>query len=262
MSVLKTVIKDTAKKAASRSVQKNLRKKELQNKVKPDYYKGDGTPGKAQQNPIDMTDRVQAEAKRKARTADRTDKTQSVAKKVLPQVNKVRKKVESMTIDQLSTKFTGKELKAMEMKLKQASKPNKALLKKLSKARDQRTGMVESMESPSAYPSKTPAKFRKKGGMVKRKGGGPLKPVDKANNPGLAKLPTPVRNRMGFAKKGKQVSESMGEDRTSVPPEYSAKAQSKKKKKMGGGKVYKRKHSGKVITSKMSGDDLVRSCYD
>ena len=29
-----------------------------------------------------------------------------------------------------------------------------------------------------------------------------LKPVDKEQNPGLAKLPTDVRNKMGFAKKG------------------------------------------------------------
>lgn len=30
----------------------------------------------------------------------------------------------------------------------------------------------------------------------------PLKPVDKQKNPGLAKLPTEVRNKMGFMKKG------------------------------------------------------------
>jgi len=29
-----------------------------------------------------------------------------------------------------------------------------------------------------------------------------LKPVDKAANPGLSKLPTGVRNKMGYAKKG------------------------------------------------------------
>jgi hypothetical protein len=29
-----------------------------------------------------------------------------------------------------------------------------------------------------------------------------LKPVDKKSKPGLAKLPTAVRNKMGFAKKG------------------------------------------------------------
>ena len=70
------------------------------------------------------------------------------------------------------------------------------------------------------------------GGYMKKKmaGGGSLKPVDAEKNPGLSKLPTPVRNRMGFAK--------------------------------GGGKVYKRGHGGKAITSKMSGKDLVNACYD
>jgi hypothetical protein len=36
----------------------------------------------------------------------------------------------------------------------------------------------------------------------KAQSGGSLKPVDKSKNPGLAKLPTPVRNKMGYAKKG------------------------------------------------------------
>ena len=35
--------------------------------------------------------------------------------------------------------------------------------------------------------------------------GGKLKPVNKAKNPGLAKLPTPVRNKMGFKKYGGDV---------------------------------------------------------
>ena len=33
-------------------------------------------------------------------------------------------------------------------------------------------------------------------------GGETLKPVDKEENPGLAKLPTPVRNKMGYMKDG------------------------------------------------------------
>ena len=37
--------------------------------------------------------------------------------------------------------------------------------------------------------------------MQKMKAGG-LKPVDKSKNPGLAKLPTGVRNKMGYMKKG------------------------------------------------------------
>ena len=46
------------------------------------------------------------------------------------------------------------------------------------------------------------------GGMMKRpmyKKGGSLKPVDKEKNPGLSKLPTKVRNKMGFMKKGGKV---------------------------------------------------------
>ena len=34
---------------------------------------------------------------------------------------------------------------------------------------------------------------------------GSLKPVDKKKNPGLSKLPTKVRNKMGYMKKGGQV---------------------------------------------------------
>ena len=37
------------------------------------------------------------------------------------------------------------------------------------------------------------------------KGGKVLKPVDKKKNPGLAKLPTHVRNKMGYMKKGGRV---------------------------------------------------------
>ena len=33
-----------------------------------------------------------------------------------------------------------------------------------------------------------------------------MKPVDKKKNPGLAKLPTAVRNKMGFMKKGGKVT--------------------------------------------------------
>jgi hypothetical protein len=35
-----------------------------------------------------------------------------------------------------------------------------------------------------------------------------LKEVNKKKNPGLAKLPTAVRNNMGYAKKGKMVKKS------------------------------------------------------
>jgi len=37
-----------------------------------------------------------------------------------------------------------------------------------------------------------------------------LKPVNKSSNPGLAKLPTPVRNKMGFMAKGGAVKMAKG----------------------------------------------------
>ena len=46
------------------------------------------------------------------------------------------------------------------------------------------------------------------GGMMKRpmmKKGGPLKPVDPKTQKGLSKLPTKVRNKMGYMKKGGKV---------------------------------------------------------
>ena len=49
-------------------------------------------------------------------------------------------------------------------------------------------------------------KIAKAGGVSKLKdGGSAMKPVDKNKNPGLAKLPTDVRNKMGFMKKGGRV---------------------------------------------------------
>ena len=47
-----------------------------------------------------------------------------------------------------------------------------------------------------------PATAKKDGGMMKKN----LKPVDKEKNPGLAKLPTEVRNKMGFMKDGGEVT--------------------------------------------------------
>ena len=46
-------------------------------------------------------------------------------------------------------------------------------------------------------------RLRKELGM--KKGGSVLKPVDKKKNPGLAKLPTHVRNKMGYMKDGGRV---------------------------------------------------------
>lgn len=42
----------------------------------------------------------------------------------------------------------------------------------------------------------------KKSGIKKMQSGGQLKAVDSTKNPGLAKLPTEVRNKMGYMKNG------------------------------------------------------------
>ena len=43
-----------------------------------------------------------------------------------------------------------------------------------------------------------------------KSGGKALKPVDKKKNPGLAKLPTKVRNKMGYMAKGGRVLKPKG----------------------------------------------------
>ena len=48
-------------------------------------------------------------------------------------------------------------------------------------------------------------KKKKKNVITAKEGRKVLKPVDQTKNPGLAKLPTKVRNNMGFAKDGGKV---------------------------------------------------------
>ena len=66
-----------------------------------------------------------------------------------------------------------------------------------------RPGMKEYRKKQrSAKGSDTGSEF-KSGGKV-------LKPVDKSKNPGLSKLPTKVRNKMGYMKKGGRVMSKRG----------------------------------------------------
>jgi hypothetical protein len=52
-------------------------------------------------------------------------------------------------------------------------------------------------------------KMQKGGPIKKAKSGSSLKPVDSSKNPGLAKLPTPVRNKMGYQKTGGNTKKKM-----------------------------------------------------
>ena len=163
------------------------------------------------------------------------------------------------------SKGVTKEYKAEEGRLKSNQEERKKLASNLKAYKGKNPAIQKRIAKldEEITLQKNKLKEMKEKNFIRRKDGGmTMKAVDKTKNPGLAKLPTPVRNRMGYAKKGKKVSESMMEDYTSVPKELSAKEQSKKKKKMGGGKVYKKGHGGKVIKNNMSGQDLVNACYD
>ena len=84
-------------------------------------------------------------------------------------------------------------------RIEKAKSEMKDAEKKLQRMVDTKRGKRLSM-SKEVIGSYVPEK-KAKGGMV----GKNLKPVDKAKNPGLAKLPTKVRNKMGYMKDGGMV---------------------------------------------------------
>jgi len=162
-------------------------------------------------------------------------------------------------------KATEKRLKKLQADLKQA----KAFLKGAANDQQKKTlsSKVSKITEQVQIQKNKLADMGKKN-LIRRMGGGmTMKAVDKTKNPGLAKLPTPVRNKMGYAKDGGKVYERQyggpaAREKSSVESSAKKSPATKKKKRMGGGKVYKKGQGGKAITSKMSGDDLVKSCYD
>jgi hypothetical protein len=90
-----------------------------------------------------------------------------------------------------------------------------------------------------------------------------LKPVDSEDNPGLSKLPTEVRNKMGYMKKGGNVKHSdMSKDKPMMKAEAekAVKGHEKRMHKMakGGvtradGCVTKGHTKGKMISMKSGG---------
>ena len=86
------------------------------------------------------------------------------------------------------------------------------------------------------------AKAKAEGGMMNRS----LKPVDKSKNPGLAKLPTDVRNKMGYMKDGGMVLE-IGLRPATKQEMKMAKKMKKPIKKAGGGMV---RGTGAAVTGK------------
>jgi hypothetical protein len=70
------------------------------------------------------------------------------------------------------------------------------------------------------------------GGM---KDGGAMKPVDSSKNPGLSKLPSEVRNKMGYMKKGGKPKSGLA---VMIAIGAPMKGEKKPVKKMGGGMMY------------------------
>jgi hypothetical protein len=95
------------------------------------------------------------------------------------------------------------------------SVPSKSSQQTSSKSKKQSTGYQDEMGNPR---TKAQQKAWEKAelemidykGRPKMKSGGSLKPVDSSKNPGLAKLPTAVRNNMGYKKSGGPVKMKMG----------------------------------------------------
>ena len=90
------------------------------------------------------------------------------------------------------------------------------------------------------------------------KEGGTMKSVDMKKNPGVAKLPKAVRNKMGFMKKGGDVEHSDIAKDKPMMKKVAAKAVKGHEKKMhgmarGGGIEIKGKTKGKMIKMKDGG---------
>ena len=84
-----------------------------------------------------------------------------------------------------------------------------------------------------------------------------MKSVDAKKNPGVAKLPTAVRNKMGFMKDGGKAHSDMAKDKPMMK-KVAAKAVKGHEKKMhgmakGGGIEIKGKTKGKMIKMKDGG---------
>jgi hypothetical protein len=92
------------------------------------------------------------------------------------------------------------------------------------------------------------------------KEGGTMKKIDAKKNPGMAKLPTAVRNKMGFMKEGGKAHSDVAKDKPMMK-KVAAKAVKGHEKRLhgmakGGGVEMKGKTKGKMVKMNKGG----RSC--
>jgi len=94
------------------------------------------------------------------------------------------------------------------------------------------------------------------------KEGGMMKKIDAKKNPGMAKLPTAVRNKMGFMKEGGKAHSDVAKDKPMMK-KVAAKAVKGHEKRLhgmakGGGIEVKGKTKGKMV--KMNKGGMGKSC--
>jgi hypothetical protein len=86
-----------------------------------------------------------------------------------------------------------------------------------------------------------------------------MKPVDMKKNPGVAKLPTAVRNKMGFMKEGGMAKADMKQDKSMMQKAVNKhegrlhKGSPMTKLSKGGGVESKGKTKGKMVKMNMGG---------
>ena len=93
------------------------------------------------------------------------------------------------------------------------------------------------------------------------KEGGTMKPVDAKKNPGVAKLPTAVRNKMGFMKEGGTAHSDVKMDKKVIKKavgmhdkqQHGGKKTNLSKLAKGGGIESKGKTKGKMVTMRKGG---------
>ena len=114
------------------------------------------------------------EAQAGAKKAERGTKTEQVAKRVLPKMDKVRTRLKGMSASDIAEEYSGKEITAMQRKIK-----DPRILARLQRARKMREKGHREWETFEKGEKHTPGqklrfKYQKSGGTVKRKSGGKM----------------------------------------------------------------------------------------
>ena len=141
-----------------------VQRKRVQRKLKPKSLK--------KKTVKNDTARVQAEAQAGAKRADRSKKTEQVAKSYLPEMSKVRSQLKGMSANDIAEKYFGTEIMAMKRKIQNPQL--KARLERAHKIRTKGNKRFETYEKGEKHTRGQELRFKtnKSGGTVKRKAGG------------------------------------------------------------------------------------------